>query len=265
MGMAEQKIPKILHYCAFGSGFQISEEILATWKKYCPDYEIMCWSESNFDINCCDYVREAYESRKWAFVSDVARLWALKNHGGIYLDTDVELTGNLDKFLAHDTFVGYEDKDRVGTAIIGAAAGSSMISDLLDEYSNLRFITDGGEDLTPNVEKIGRYLTRNGFTLDGKYNMINGVAVYPQEYFSPRDFVTGKINKTSNTCAIHHYQASWKTPEEIDRDGLFFKFNRRLPQGLAWNIASYISVMKHRGIIRGHKDMFKLLAGKKDD
>lgn len=263
--MADSKIPRIIHYCAF-AGYKVDEGIINSWKKCCPDYEFMCWSEENFDVNSFDYTREAYESRKWAFVTDVARLHALYTYGGIYLDTDVELRGNFDKFLSHEAFFGYELDSAICTAVIGAAKGSTHIKVLLDEYKTLKFLrTDGSMDLTPNVEKVSNYLRGAGFELSCGYEEKDGVAIYPQSFFSPKDYATGKINATSDTVAIHHFGASWKTPEDDYRDRLFFRYRKNLPESLAWNLASYRSVMRHRGIVQGHKDMFRLLRGGKHE
>ena len=258
------RIPKILHYCSFGGSFDVDSSIIESWKKYCPDYEIICWNESNFDINCCTYVKQAYENKKWAFVSDVARLTALENYGGIYLDTDVELVKNLDKFLNHGVFFGFENDTRVGTAIIGSTPNNPIIFDLLCDYFHREFTSSQGDnDLTTNVQRVSEYLKKHGFPLNGSYVDRVNVALYPKDYFYPKDFVTGKLNMTSHTCAIHHYNASWKTQEEDMRDKLFFRLKSKLPEKFSWNLASYFSAVRHRGIFTAHRDMIKLLAGKK--
>ena len=114
-------IPKVIHYCWFGKGKMpvLADKCIKSWKKYCPDYEIIEWNEENFDINCCDYVREAYENRKFAFVTDYVRLYAMYTYGGIYMDTDVELLKPLDSFLQDAAFIGFENKESIATAIIG--------------------------------------------------------------------------------------------------------------------------------------------------
>ena len=112
-------IPKIIHYCWFGGKPLPNTAIkcIRSWKKHCPDYEIHCWNEKNFDINVCPYVKEAYEEKAWAFVSDYARLWIIYNYGGIYLDTDVELLKNIDNLLKYDVFMGFENKQYVNTGV----------------------------------------------------------------------------------------------------------------------------------------------------
>lgn len=110
-------IPKIIHYCWFGRGKmpKLALKCLKSWNKYCSDYKVICWNEDNFDINSNQYVKEAYESRKYAFVSDYVRLYALYNYGGVYMDTDVEVIKNIDKFLAEKAFTGFESETYVTT------------------------------------------------------------------------------------------------------------------------------------------------------
>ncbi|MEI3219550.1 MAG: glycosyltransferase [Lachnoclostridium sp.] len=107
-------IPKVIHYCWFGRGKmpELANKCIESWKKYCPDYEIIEWNEDNFDINCCPYVKEAYESKRFAFVTDYVRLYAMYTQGGIYMDTDVEVLRNLDEFLIHQGFWDSSQKHR---------------------------------------------------------------------------------------------------------------------------------------------------------
>lgn len=257
--MADANIPKIIHYCHFGE-VKFDDAILSAWKKICPDYKYICWDESSIDFSFSPYLKEAYDRGMWAFVSDVVRLQALYQYGGIYLDTDVELVKSFDELLINDMFWGFESDSSVGTAVIGSALGNSIIRELLDQYKYQHFIVDGDADLTTNVQRVSRFLEKSGFVINGKLQEKDGVVIYPQEYFSPKDFVTGEINLTPNTFAVHHFSASWKSEEEKMRDSIFFKLKRRLPEKIAWNMASYVSVMKCRGIIKGHRDMFRLLA-----
>ena len=122
-------IPKIIHYCWFGGNPlpPLALKCIESWKKYCPDYEIKIWDESNFDININKYATEAYEAKKWAFVSDVARLWVLYNYGGIYMDTDLEVIKPLDEFLYHKAFSGFEDEVNIPTGIIASEKNNNWI------------------------------------------------------------------------------------------------------------------------------------------
>ena len=122
----KNEIPKIIHYCWFGKNEKsdLAKKCIDSWKKKCPDYQIIEWNEENFDITTNEYVYEAYMNKKWAFVSDFVRIFALYNNGGIYLDTDVEILKNMDEFLCNTTFFGFETIDKVSTGIIGAQKGN---------------------------------------------------------------------------------------------------------------------------------------------
>lgn len=212
-------IPKVIHYCWFG-GNQLdkkSKKCIKSWKKYCPDYKIIEWNENNFDVNSNRYVREAYESKKWAFVTDYVRLYALYHYGGIYMDTDVELLKNIDVFLKHPAFSGYENKAFIPTGIMGSEKEGEWVKYLLDDYNERAFILENGEiDNTTNVTTITN-LTKEKYKVDlnGEYTEVSGkVVFYPKEYFCPKSYETGKINKTKNTVCIHHFNASWHTKEE---------------------------------------------------
>ena len=130
-------IPKIIHYCWFGGNplSDLAQKCIDSWKKYCPDYEIKEWNESNFDLNSCDYVREAYQAKKWAFVTDYVRLYAMVTEGGIYMDTDVEVIRPLDSFLSNRAFSGFEDETNIPTGIMACEKGFPLFEELLEEYN----------------------------------------------------------------------------------------------------------------------------------
>ena len=183
-------IPKTIHYCWFGKNNKssLAEKCLTSWEKYCPDYEIKEWNENNFDINCCQFVKEAYATKKWAFVADYARLYILKEYGGIYMDTDVEVIKPLDRFLVHHAFSGYEDMEsNFPTGIIGAEANNPWITYLLTYYDNRRFIKLNGKcDLSTNVSIITRMTTaKYNATLLHSFNGGGDVTIYPKDYFCP--------------------------------------------------------------------------------
>lgn len=207
-------IPKIIHYCWFGGNtlpFAV-QKCINNWKKYCPDYKIIEWNEGNFDYKSNQYVYEAYQSHKWAFVSDYVRLYALKNYGGIYMDTDVELLKNLDDLLEHSAFSGFESSDAIQTAIMGSVKNNNWIFMLLKSYENRHFIKeDGSFDLTTNVSTITR-LTKEMYNIKLDNSMqitYDGTVFYSNDYFSPKNFETGKTKITQNTYCIHHFDASW--------------------------------------------------------
>lgn len=205
-------IPKIIHYCWFG-GKEKPEDIVGyieTWKKYLPDYTLVEWNENNFDINSNLYVKQAYENKKWAFVSDYVRIYALYHKGGVYMDTDVEVIKNLDIFLKHDGFTGFETINGPLTGTMGAVPGEKIMGDFLDEYKERRFITENGSlDMTTNVEIFRKICLRNGFIMNNQFQVIDGFALYPNEYFCPFDFVSEKFVLTENTYTIHHFSGSW--------------------------------------------------------
>ncbi|RZJ82297.1 MAG: glycosyl transferase [Flavobacterium sp.] len=208
-------IPKIIHYCWFGSG-QMSELVLtclASWKKFLPEYEIMVWNEENFDVNAYQYASEAYKERKFAFVADVCRLHALKTVGGIYLDTDVEFLKPLDPNMIETVaFTGFEGNLLLSSAIMASSKESQWINDLLAYYDNRSFyLADGKLDTNPNTESITAFMKANkGLKIDNSFQVIEDYCtIYPSDYFSPKSWKTLKINLTANTYSIHHFAGSW--------------------------------------------------------
>ena len=210
-------IPKIIHYCWFGGNpkTMLIKKCIKSWKKYCPDYEIIEWNESNFDLNCCDYVKEAYESKKWAFVTDYARLKIINDNGGIYLDTDVELLKPLDKFLKYDSFFGYEDKKHIATGLgFGSIKNNPILRALMNDYENIKFIKDDNSyDLTSCPVRNTATLEKLGLVRNGETFLLNNNAFFSAEYFSPIDYTSGYKNITDNTVSIHWFNASWQSKE----------------------------------------------------
>jgi len=209
-------IPKIIHYCWFGGNPlpELAQQCISSWKKYCPDYEIKEWNESNFDLNSCDYVREAYEAKKWAFITDYVRLYAMVTEGGIYMDTDVEVIKSLDSFLCHKAFSGFEDEVNIQTGIMACEKDFPLFIKLLEDYNNRHFILkDGKFDLTTNVITITNLCKEYGFIGNNTKQDICGLILYPHDVFCPKSHVTGKIKLTNNTVTIHHFSGSWKSKE----------------------------------------------------
>ena len=206
-------IPKVIHYCWFGKGKQpaLVEKCIKSWKKYCPDYEIICWNEENFDITQNLYMKQAYEAGKWAFVSDFVRLKVVYDHGGIYLDTDVELIKPIDPLLENGGFMGFDEKGMVSTGLgFGAEAGDKIIGAFLEDYSDLQFILpDGSFDLTPCPDRNELVLKQLGMDIKNQDQIFMGMKFLPAEYLCPMDYYTGVKTITKNTYSIHHYCASW--------------------------------------------------------
>jgi len=208
------KIPKIIHYCWFGDKPLPSLAIhcLESWKKYCPDYQIIQWNEKNFDINSSLYTAQAYKAKKFAFVSDYVRLWALYYYGGIYVDTDLEIIKNIDEFLYYDFFSGFESNTHVPTAIMGAKKSHHLIEELLNDYDKDSFIKNNKFDLTPNTQRITNYLIKKyNLIINNKNQVLGGdIYLFSNDYFSPKD-ITG-IHLTDNSYTIHHFSGSWLSP-----------------------------------------------------
>lgn len=246
-------IPKTIHYCWFGRGEKPDsvKKYIKTWKKYCPDYALKEWNEDNFDVNSNQYVKEAYENKKWAFVTDYVRLFALYNEGGIYMDTDVEVLKPLDKFLKNQAFSSFEDSDTIPTGIMGSEKGNKWIKDLLAEYDELRFVKPDGElDLTTNVTRITE-LTKKKYGLICKSSfqkLGNGcVTIYPYDYFCPKSWRTGKIKVTKNSHTIHHFSGTWLDEQGQFRLRISKKLKNIFPQRVADVIAACILNIRYPG------------------
>ena len=205
-------IPKKIHYCWFGRGEKpkLAEKCIASWKKYCPDYEIIEWNEDNFDINSNRYVREAYESKKYAFVTDYVRLFALINHGGIYMDTDVEVVRSLDEFLTHEAFSGFEEEAWIPTGLMACEKDFPLFREYLSYYDKAKFINeDGSLNTTTNTFTITMMTENHGLVRNGEFQVVEGFALYPREVFCPLDNSTGELHKNNQTAAIHWFSKSW--------------------------------------------------------
>lgn len=215
-------IPKKIHYCWFGGNEKndLIIKCINSWKKFCPDCEIIEWNENNFDININAYVKEAYEEKRWAFVSDYVRLWSVYNFGGIYLDTDVELIKNIDHVFENKCFFCYEDDVFIATGLgFGAEAQNPLVKEVLDDYNEIHFrLPNGKLDLTPCPQ-------RNTNTIKG--SKISDYYVYPKEYFCPLDYETKQLTLTENTVAIHWFGESWMTKSEKKKNQ-FKKIIKRL-------------------------------------
>lgn len=207
-------IPKIIHYCWFGRGekTRLAKKCIESWKKYCPDYEIIEWNEENFDVNCNTYTKMCYEQAKYAFLADYIRLVVVERYGGIYFDTDVEVLRSLDSLLNCPAFIGFENMQFINTGEgFGAEAHNPVIQQMLKEYDPL---LEGFYEFVScpklNTEAVQKF----GLKLNGEKQKLKDVVIFPSDYFNPRNSVTGKLNKTKNTYSIHWYSGSWLSPKE---------------------------------------------------
>lgn len=214
-------IPKKIHYCWFGGNPlpDLAQKCIESWKKYFPNYEIIEWNESNFDVNYNNYTQEAFNNKKYAFLTDVARLYIIYNEGGIYFDVDVEVISDFSDIIKNGAFFGLESKNTVATGLgFGAEKGNWIVKKLLDDYNDKQFLKQNGElDLTPCPIINSKIFLKNGFNLNGEKETINNVTIYPVEYFNPKNCFGGEITINDNTHSIHHYDGSWLSLKERER------------------------------------------------
>ena len=217
-------ISRIIHYCWFGGNPlpDDANKCIASWKKYFPDYEIKEWNESNFDLNCCDYVKEAYQAKKWAFVSDYARFWILYKYGGLYFDTDVEVIKPMDDIIAKGAFMGWELPNSDGKSSVapglclGSEKGDPLYKEILDKFASMSFWNSEGKRNTYSmVPMVTDLLIDHGLKHDGTMQKVDGTTIYPSDYFCPMDPTTGIVEKTPNTVSIHWYDSSWMNQDTI--------------------------------------------------
>ena len=210
--MEDNAIPKIIHYCWFGG--KKSKKVIKTineWKKICPDYKIIEWNENNFKIDeSCQYVKDAFMNKKWAFVTDYVRLYALFNYGGIYLDTDVQLLKSFDSFLNENMFISQESANSFCTAVIGSKKNNTFIGSFIKTYETKQFYISGYMNLTPNSKLIKIYADSiyNDTSFDNEF-VYKDIHIYPQTYFCGKNIFNYKLLVTDNTISIHHLDASW--------------------------------------------------------
>ena len=206
-------IPKIIHYCWFGRGQmpELALKCIESWHKFMPDYQYKLWNEDNFDVYCTPYTKEAYEAKKYAFVTDYVRLYALYNEGGIYMDTDVEVLKSYDDLLNLTAFTGYEGSKRKPpvTGTMASMPKGEWVTEQLNAYNGCHFLNDDGSmDLTTNTQRISQIMRSNGFVQDGAYHIYKDLHVFPSEYFCPKQ-TTGELLRTENTYCDHHFMGTW--------------------------------------------------------
>lgn len=238
--METDKPVKILHYCWFGGAPLPKEtvEYMKSWTEFLPDFEIMRWDESNFDLDSVEFVRDAYDAKKWAMVSDYVRFYALEKYGGLYLDTDVQMIRGVDD-LIKSSFVGFERKDIVAPGLILYAKQPNMqfYSELIDIYKHTVFDLKNINEITSPVITT-RLLKEWGLKCDNTLQQVRDVTVYPMEYFNPiGENISSRPEITENTRSIHWFQASWFSKIDLELFNLRKKFG--------YKIGTVIFVFKH--------------------
>jgi len=215
------KIPKIIHCCWFGPKPipELELKCIESWKKYFPDYKIILWNEETFDINEAPFVQQAYETKHYAFVSDYVRTKVLYEHGGIYLDTDVEILQSFDKILAQDIcFLGFETRAKIGTAVMGFIQKHDVLKKFLNFYRDNNFRKKNGDINTiANVTILTDVLCKMGLIADGTPQLIKDIQVLPREYFYPKKISDSEFRISSQTIAVHRCSNSWMTERERNR------------------------------------------------
>ena len=239
-------IPKIIHYCWFGGNPlpESAKKCIASWRKYLPDYEIKEWNESNFDVNIIPYTAEAYKAKKYAFVSDYARFWILYKYGGLYFDTDVEVIKNMDAIIAKGPFMGCECEAQAGATPaqlgvapglgLGVNPGLGLYGEILAQYDGKHYVLPDGSFSSETVVTITtELLCQKGLKNTSEVQQVDGIWIYPKEYFCPKDYKTGKLEITDNSYSIHQYTATWIPYWKRKKQQFFFWCDRK-------GIAKYI-------------------------
>ena len=239
-------IPKIIHYCWFGENpkSELIEKCIASWKKYAPDFKIIEWNENNYDIDRYIYTKQAYREKKYAFVSDVARFQVLFEYGGIYLDTDVELLKPIDQLLNTDIFMAYDQRSKIASGLVfGSTARNKILEQILDYYRNNNFLLSNGRPNTTTVVTIVSNVLENlGIKLDGDYFDIDGITMYPWEYFDPLNYETKEMRISSNTYAVHYYAMSWKSSKDL----IIYRVGLAIKRVIGPRLYEKIALIKHR-------------------
>ena len=238
-------IPKIIHYCWFGRNPlpESAVKCINSWRKHFPDYEIKEWNEDNFDVNIIPYTKEAYEAKKYAFVSDYARMWILYHFGGLYFDTDVEVIKAMDDIVEKGPFMGIEvdanseEYQQVNPGLgLGVNLGLGLYKEILDYYAPLHFkSSDGSLNQVTIVKYTTNVLITNGLKQTNELQQVAGVWIYPRDFFNPLDDNTGELNITENTRSIHWYTKTWLKKRNPVRTWLVRRIHRYFGNdSLAW-------------------------------
>lgn len=226
---------KTIHYCWFGRNkkSELIVRCMDTWRKYCPEWRIVEWNEDNFDVSINNYVRNAYERKMWAFVSDYCRFYALYHHGGIYLDTDVELIASLDNLPV--SFVGFENADYVNSGLIrGAEKGDNICKSMLESYDADDFVLDNGDmNLRSVCERETSLLKQIGLVCNDQYQELPGITVFPHQKFCPLNYATGELEISPEAVSIHHFAASWTPVSQKIKAQVFRRLSRIIGESRA--------------------------------
>lgn len=222
-------IPKTIHYCWFGHNPKpkLAQKCIRSWKRFCPGYEIIEWNEDNFDITSCPlYVQQAYASGKWAFVTDYVRLKVVYEHGGVYLDTDVELKKSLDPLLVYHAYFGFEDGIHIATGLgFGAEKGTPVLQEMMADYQHLAFLqSDGSYDAITCPVRNTKVFLKYGLVQDDSQQILPGdILILPSIYLCPIVYNSNKYRRSRDTFSIHWFDASWRSQEEKENHAKYLR------------------------------------------
>lgn len=244
-------IPKVINYCWFGRNPKPKSVIkcIESWKRICPDYTIREWNEDNYNIfETCDFVKDAYSKKMWAFVSDYARLDIIYHYGGVYLDTDVELLKPIDQLIKQDLgFIGFENQGEVNSGLgFAANKNDSIIGEMMEYYRKIRF-----DSLNPANVKCPlvntEILVKHGLKCNNTFQTVGSLQILPTEYLCPENMFTGEVKYTINTISVHHYNASWMDKRSSMQIKAVVFLKRILPHQLvSWLQRFYRSFFKNK-------------------
>lgn len=248
-------IPKIIHYCWFGENPLDDKSVrcVESWKKYFPDYQIIQWNERNFDVTQIPFMKDAYDAKKWAFVSDVARLIILYEHGGFYFDTDVEVVRSYNDIVTEDTvgFMGMEEDCGLATGLgFAAEKQNPFIQKHIALYNQLRFseYQDHLSDVACPLLTT-RLMEQQGFVRENIRQTVCGFDIYPSSYFAPLSYLTGKLNRTGETHSIHWFNASWQNQYLRDKHARITRLRRIFGVKCGEQIYGCISCIRSEGML----------------
>jgi hypothetical protein len=264
-------IPKIIHYCWFGGGQLPSYAVryIESWRRYFLGYEIMEWSENNYDVRKIPYISEAYDAKKYAFVSDYARFDVLYQCGGIYFDVDVEAIKPFGNILDDTGFMGTESLGAVATGLgIGCEAGMGVVKEILDDYAEDTFLHNDGiceYNTKTVVQRVTEILVKNGFDAKSReIQKIAGFTIYPPEYFAPEDPITYITRITDKSVSIHHYWIGKEKDRVMWGTGVVLrkKYFRKYLFGLLGENIFTLSALKVYSILSSFKRFIARFFGK---
>lgn len=239
-------IPRTIHYCWFGEAQlpDLALKCIESWKKYCPDYQIILWNEKNLDINCNEYVREAYKAKKWSLVADFFRLKIIYDFGGVYLDTDVELIKPLDDLLNNYAYMGIESSGFVNTGSgFGSERNHPLLKELIEEFEQAKFYEE-----KPAIFSIMKSVMKShGYIVSNRVQLVYNTTIYPMDYFAPINLTTRKLKITDNTYSIHHYLGSWVSDEHKSWTELRVRFIKHFGEKFGLKFYGHYRELKEVG------------------